>query len=142
MTPWKPGAGPGPWPAMVIVKEVAGGHAYIRGGGPANLWTEDLHPMPPTITLEQQMVLDAAAQQERMFSEQNPIAYGEACCVTINAVRALRAAQQPPDPVKELLAAVRNVQSLARPHFSDDTQALAMSLLDKAIAAVEKAQKS
>lgn len=116
---WKPGAGPGPWPAMVMVHQQDGSIAALgRPHEVTNIggrWvcSSILHPMPPTITPEQQAVLDAAERQENINGRPHSAnEIGLAIRKTNAAVRAMLASQQPPDPVAELLAAARALISL------------------------------
>jgi hypothetical protein len=121
---WKPGAGPGPWPAMVLVEDVDNRFARV-GDDPPWIRVSHLRPMPPTITPEQQAVLDAARRWHETGMQ------GE----LMEAVRAMLASQQPPDPAAELLAAAKEI-------LADEDAWMRRDRLRAAIVAVEKAQKS
>lgn len=99
---WKPIGDKWPQPAMVFISRNHGGTVTIAG--PSALYAYDIpkyciQPMPPSITPEQQAVLDAA---EAWLSHGTPI---DRDFPLADAVLALRKSQQPPDPVKELRAA-------------------------------------
>jgi hypothetical protein len=126
--PWTPAGGKWPQPAMVEVRDVTNGCAILGPDG-GKLALEYLHPMPPAITPEQQAVLDAAERWEAAWNSQG-VSY-EVDKSLSNSVRALRAAQQSPDPVKELRKAWN---AKWEPNWNDR--------MEDAIAALEKEKKS
>lgn len=112
---WTPTGDIWPQPAMVMVLRNYGSTVGLAGPGGLNDYSAPkacLHPMPPTITPEQQAVLDAAVRQARAGSASGEGArarFSDAYLDTHEAVRAMHASQQPVDPVKELLEAAKAV---------------------------------
>jgi hypothetical protein len=113
---WKPIGDKWPQPAMVWVMRADENNCarIINGGDRDWLPLSFLHPMPPTITPEQQAVLNAAEVQAKtgLNYEASQGEYNRACARTNLAVRAMLAAQQPSDPVKELRAAWNAISSV------------------------------
>lgn len=92
---WKPGDGPGPWPAMVMVTRIDEHRAWAGAGALSWLPAKCLRPIPPAITPEQQAVLGAATEQERLarIGGQNTFfKYIDAVDATNESVRAMLAA--------------------------------------------------
>jgi hypothetical protein len=110
--PWTPTGDKWPQPAMVLVREHGVSYSCVKNTDNNSSYSIPSHylcPMPPTITPKQQAVLDAAVKQAKAFSARNPDAYNAACWTTIDAAHAMLAAQQPPDPMKELLEAAKEI---------------------------------
>jgi hypothetical protein len=127
---WTPNGDKWPQLAMVRVARInpLEGVSVCVGDEGKTRWLPHaaLRPMPPTITPEQQAVLDAAVAQAKAFSAHNHDAYNAACCTTIDAARAMLAAQQPPDPVKEL----RKAWNANREHGWHDRMEAAIAALE------------
>lgn len=135
---WKPTSDKWPEPAMVLVSSYGLSYSHVKNTDnnlTYNIPSHYLRPMPPAITPEQQAVLDAAKKQESVGgsdSEDITVADYDAACRNTNiAVRAMLAAQQPPDPVKELRKAWN---AKWEPNWNDR--------MEDAIAALEKEKKS
>lgn len=101
---------------MVKVIGVQDGCAIINSSG-YRIDFVHLHPLPPSVTPEQQAVIEAAEKWRKKCPwTLGGFTPGEPPRDLAASVDAMHAAQRPPDPVKELQEAAKGIAGLSPQH--------------------------